>query len=154
MKVILCTFLSFSYVTLVIANTIFCYILFIRLYKCHIYVTFSLAQYFQMCSLLTCYNDRMNTSIYNISLLNLFWVMIPVAIVIYIYMRWTASMAQYVSYTINPYKYIQGLMSKPFTKNSAQLDARNSFIIIRTHQRNQEIDCRIFAPITLHEMSF
>ena len=31
----------------------------------------------------------MNTSIYNISLLNLFWVMIPVAIVIVIYMRWT-----------------------------------------------------------------
>ncbi|MGB5506253.1 MAG: ABC transporter permease [Sulfurovum sp.] len=31
----------------------------------------------------------MNTSIYNISLLNLFWVMIPVAVVIVIYMRWT-----------------------------------------------------------------
>ena len=31
----------------------------------------------------------MNTSLYNISLLNLFWVMIPVAIVIVIYMRWT-----------------------------------------------------------------
>src|SRR5210317_938405 len=31
----------------------------------------------------------MNTSIYNISLLNLFWVMIPVAIVIVIYIRWT-----------------------------------------------------------------
>lgn len=31
----------------------------------------------------------MNTSIYNISLLNLLWVMIPVAIVIMIYIRWT-----------------------------------------------------------------
>ena len=31
----------------------------------------------------------MNTSIYNISLFNLLWVMIPVAIVIVIYMRWT-----------------------------------------------------------------
>ena len=31
----------------------------------------------------------MNTSLYNISLLNLFWVMIPVAVVIVIYMRWT-----------------------------------------------------------------
>ena len=31
----------------------------------------------------------MTTSIYHISLLNLFWVMIPVAIVIVIYMRWT-----------------------------------------------------------------
>ena len=31
----------------------------------------------------------MNTSIYHISLLNLLWVMIPVAIVIYIYIRWT-----------------------------------------------------------------
>ena len=31
----------------------------------------------------------MNTSIYNISLLNLLWIMIPVAIVIYIYIRWT-----------------------------------------------------------------
>ena len=31
----------------------------------------------------------MNTSIYNISLLNLFWIMIPVAAVIVIYMRWT-----------------------------------------------------------------
>ncbi len=31
----------------------------------------------------------MNSSIYTISLLNLFWVMIPVAIVIVIYMRWT-----------------------------------------------------------------
>jgi putative ABC transport system permease protein len=35
------------------------------------------------------YNKNMNTSIYNISLLNLLWVMIPVAIVIVIYMRWT-----------------------------------------------------------------
>ncbi len=35
----------------------------------------------------------MNTSIYNISLLNLFWVMIPVAIVIVIYMRWTKDKA-------------------------------------------------------------
>lgn len=35
----------------------------------------------------------MNTSIYNISLLNLFWVMIPVAIVIVIYMRWTQDKA-------------------------------------------------------------
>lgn len=31
----------------------------------------------------------MNTSIYNISLLDLLWVMIPVAVVIVIYMRWT-----------------------------------------------------------------
>lgn len=31
----------------------------------------------------------MNTSIYNISLINLLWVMIPVAVVIVIYMRWT-----------------------------------------------------------------
>jgi len=31
----------------------------------------------------------MNTSIYNISLLDLLWVMIPVAVVIAIYMRWT-----------------------------------------------------------------
>jgi len=31
----------------------------------------------------------MNTSIYNISLLNLLWVMIPVSVVIVIYMRWT-----------------------------------------------------------------
>ena len=31
----------------------------------------------------------MNTSIYNISLINLFWVMIPVAVVIVIYIRWT-----------------------------------------------------------------
>jgi len=31
----------------------------------------------------------MNTSIYDISFLNLFWVFIPVAIVIVIYMRWT-----------------------------------------------------------------
>jgi len=31
----------------------------------------------------------MNTSIYHISLLDLLWVMIPVAIVIVIYMRWT-----------------------------------------------------------------
>ena len=31
----------------------------------------------------------MNTSLYNISLLDLFWVFIPVAIVIVIYMRWT-----------------------------------------------------------------
>lgn len=31
----------------------------------------------------------MNTSIYNISLFNLLWVMIPVAIVIVIYIRWT-----------------------------------------------------------------
>ncbi|GIT99988.1 iron export ABC transporter permease subunit FetB [Sulfurovum sp. TSL6] len=31
----------------------------------------------------------MNTSIYNISLLNLLWVMVPVAIVIVIYIRWT-----------------------------------------------------------------
>jgi len=35
----------------------------------------------------------MNTSIYHISLLNLFWVMIPVAIVIVIYMRWTQDKA-------------------------------------------------------------
>ena len=35
----------------------------------------------------------MNTSIYNISLLNLLWVMIPVAIVIVIYMRWTQDKA-------------------------------------------------------------
>lgn len=35
----------------------------------------------------------MNTSIYNISLLNLFWVMIPVAVVIVIYMRWTQDKA-------------------------------------------------------------
>lgn len=35
----------------------------------------------------------MNTSIYNISLINLFWVMIPVAIVIVIYMRWTQDKA-------------------------------------------------------------
>ncbi|MBT8343384.1 MAG: ABC transporter permease [Sulfurovum sp.] len=35
----------------------------------------------------------MNTSIYNISLLNLFWVMIPVVIVIMIYMRWTQDKA-------------------------------------------------------------
>ncbi len=31
----------------------------------------------------------MNTSLYNISFLNLFWVMIPVALVIVIYIRWT-----------------------------------------------------------------
>jgi putative ABC transport system permease protein len=31
----------------------------------------------------------MNTSIYDISFLNLFWVIIPVAVVIVIYMRWT-----------------------------------------------------------------
>jgi len=31
----------------------------------------------------------MNTSIYNISLLNLLWVMIPVSMVIFIYIRWT-----------------------------------------------------------------
>lgn len=31
----------------------------------------------------------MNTSIYNISLLDILWVMIPVAVVIVIYMRWT-----------------------------------------------------------------
>lgn len=31
----------------------------------------------------------MNTSLYNISLLDLFWVLIPVAVVIVIYMRWT-----------------------------------------------------------------
>lgn len=31
----------------------------------------------------------MNTSIYNISLLDLLWVMIPVAVVIVVYMRWT-----------------------------------------------------------------
>ena len=31
----------------------------------------------------------MNTSIYNISLLNLLWIMIPVAVVIVIYIRWT-----------------------------------------------------------------
>ncbi|HIP60014.1 MAG TPA: ABC transporter permease, partial [Campylobacterales bacterium] len=31
----------------------------------------------------------MNTSIYNISLLDLLWVMIPVTVVIVIYMRWT-----------------------------------------------------------------
>jgi len=31
----------------------------------------------------------MNTSIYNISLLDLLWIMIPVAVVIFIYMRWT-----------------------------------------------------------------
>ena len=31
----------------------------------------------------------MNTSIYNISLLDLLWIMIPVAVVIVIYMRWT-----------------------------------------------------------------
>ena len=31
----------------------------------------------------------MNTSIYNISLLSLFWVLIPVLVVIVIYMRWT-----------------------------------------------------------------
>ena len=35
----------------------------------------------------------MNTSIYNISLLNLFWVLIPVAVVIVIYMRWTQDKA-------------------------------------------------------------
>ncbi len=35
----------------------------------------------------------MNTSIYNISLLNLLWIMIPVAIVIVIYMRWTQDKA-------------------------------------------------------------
>ncbi len=35
----------------------------------------------------------MNTSIYNISLLDLLWVMIPVAIVIVIYMRWTQDRA-------------------------------------------------------------
>ena len=35
----------------------------------------------------------MNSSIYTISLLNLFWVMIPVAIVIVIYMRWTQDKA-------------------------------------------------------------
>ena len=32
----------------------------------------------------------MNTSLYNISLLDLFWVFIPVAVVIMIYVRWTA----------------------------------------------------------------
>ena len=31
----------------------------------------------------------MNTSLYSISFLNLFWVMIPVALVIVIYIRWT-----------------------------------------------------------------
>ena len=31
----------------------------------------------------------MNTSLYNISLLDLFWVLIPVSVVIMIYMRWT-----------------------------------------------------------------
>ena len=31
----------------------------------------------------------MNTSIYNISLLDLFWVFIPVSVVIFIYIRWT-----------------------------------------------------------------
>jgi putative ABC transport system permease protein len=35
----------------------------------------------------------MNTSIYNISLLDLFWVMIPVAVVIVVYMRWTQDKA-------------------------------------------------------------
>lgn len=35
----------------------------------------------------------MNTSIYNISLLNLLWIMIPVAIVIVIYIRWTQDKA-------------------------------------------------------------
>ncbi len=35
----------------------------------------------------------MNTSIYHISLLDLFWVMIPVAVVIVIYMRWTQDRA-------------------------------------------------------------
>jgi len=35
----------------------------------------------------------MNTSIYHISLLNLFWVMIPVAVVIVIYIRWTQDRA-------------------------------------------------------------
>ena len=35
----------------------------------------------------------MNTSIYNISLLNLLWVMIPVALVIVIYIRWTQDKA-------------------------------------------------------------
>ncbi|HHO65643.1 MAG TPA: ABC transporter permease, partial [Epsilonproteobacteria bacterium] len=31
----------------------------------------------------------MNTSIYNISLFDLLWVMIPVSMVIFIYIRWT-----------------------------------------------------------------
>ena len=35
----------------------------------------------------------MNTSIYHISLLNLFWVMIPVVVVIVIYIRWTQDRA-------------------------------------------------------------
>ena len=35
----------------------------------------------------------MNTSIYHISLLSLFWVMIPVAVVIVIYIRWTQDKA-------------------------------------------------------------
>ncbi|WP_309497782.1 ABC transporter permease [Sulfurovum sp.] len=35
----------------------------------------------------------MNTSIYDISFLNLFWVMIPVLVVIVIYMRWTQDKA-------------------------------------------------------------
>ncbi|MFC2057748.1 ABC transporter permease [Campylobacterota bacterium] len=35
----------------------------------------------------------MNTSIYNISLLDLLWVMIPVAVVIVVYMRWTQDKA-------------------------------------------------------------
>ena len=38
----------------------------------------------------------MNTSIYNISLLDLFWVMIPVAVVIVVYMRWTQDKATLV----------------------------------------------------------